>query len=101
MAQVLTKAKRGKSDSPSLNFHFTTIPVLGPRDILVKLIAAPINPLDVLVLANLYPVKPQYYQNNEEIPSYDGVGKIVSIGLAVIEIAIDDLIIPSKFGFGT
>jgi len=103
MAQVLTKApKHGNSAEPALlNFHVVEIPALGPKEVLVRLHAAPINPLDVLVLADLYPVRPQHHHGGEAIPGYDGVGEVVNCGEAVTEVAPGDLVIPSKFGIGT
>jgi len=103
MAQVLTRAAKQANHSgpPSLNFHEVKIQPLGPKDVHLKLIAAPINPLDVLVLADLYPVKPQHFHADEAIPGYDGVAEIVSCGQSVTEVAVGDTVIPSKFGLGT
>lgn len=103
MAQVLTKApKQESSAEPALvNFHVTKNPAVGPKDVLVKLWAAPINPLDLLVLADLYPVKPQHFEAGEAIPGYDGVGEVICCGGSVTELALGDLVIPSKFGLGT
>jgi mitochondrial enoyl-[acyl-carrier protein] reductase / trans-2-enoyl-CoA reductase len=103
MAQVLTNGRKheGVAESPLVNFYVAEIPTVGPKDVLVKFLAAPINPLDVLVLADLYPVKPQHFQDGEAIPGYDGVGEVVSCGSAVTELAPGDLVIPSKFGIGT
>lgn len=103
MAQVLTKAPKveGGSAHPGLHFHSYEPSALGLKEVLVKFLAAPINPLDVLVLADLYPVKPQHYYSGEPIPGYDGVAEIVNCGEDVSELAAGDLVIPSKFGLGT
>ncbi|KAI9786518.1 MAG: putative secondary metabolism biosynthetic enzyme [Peltula sp. TS41687] len=103
MAQVLTKAPKtgDASAAPALHFHSYEPSALGPKEVLVKFLAAPINPLDVLVLADVYPVKPQHQHAGEPIPGYDGVGEIVDCGGDVSELARGDLVIPSKFGVGT
>lgn len=103
MAQMLTKTPKHESSasSPPLNFHVSDIPKIGLKDVLVKFLAAPINPLDILVLADLYPVKPQHHHNGEAIPGYDGVGEVVSCGSDVTGLVPGDLVIPSKFGIGT
>lgn len=103
MAHILTKAptQQSSAESALLNFHITQLPTVGSKDVLIKFLAAPINPLDMLVLADLYPVKPQHFQDGEAIPGYDGVGEVVSCGSDVTELAPGDLVIPSKFGIGT
>src|SRR2546430_17678042 len=103
MAQVLTKAPKieNGSEAPGLHFHSCDLPAPGPKEVLVKFLAAPINPLDVLVLADVYPVKPLHQCSGEPIPGYDGVGEIISCGRDVTELVPGDLVIPSKFGVGT
>ncbi|KAI9686735.1 MAG: putative secondary metabolism biosynthetic enzyme [Bathelium mastoideum] len=103
MAQVLTKSLNDNKDagSPAVAFHTFRPGTLGSKDVLVRFLAAPINPLDVLVLADLYPVKPQHHFQGEPIIGYDGVGEIVFRGAQVTEVAPGDLVIPSKFGLGT
>ena len=103
MAQVLTKSLKQAKDAgpPAVALQTFRPETLGPKDVLVRFLAAPINPLDVLVLADLYPVKPQHHFNGEPIIGYDGVGEIVFRGPAVTDVAPGDLVIPSKFGLGT
>lgn len=103
MAQVLTRAPQIQDGSaePGLHFHSYEPSALGLKEVLVKFLAAPINPLDVLVLADLYPVKPQHHYSGEPIPGYDGVAEVVDCGKDVSELAAGDLVIPSKFGIGT
>lgn len=103
MAQVLTKAPKIENGSaaPELHLHNYEPSALGLKEVLVRFLAAPINPLDVLVLADVYPVKPQHHYSGEPIPGYDGVAEIVNCGEDVNELAKGDLVIPSKFGIGT
>jgi len=99
MAQLLTIASG--SQAPAVNFHVQEIPSPKANEVLVKLLAAPINPLDIIVLQGLYPVKPEHKHSGEPILGYDGVGEILTCGAAVTNLAPGDLVVPSKFGTGT
>jgi len=100
MAQILTKANGGRT--PALNFHVQEeLPPPKATEVLVKFLAAPINPLDILVLNDSYPVKPSHKHSGEDIVGYDGVGEIISCGADVRSLAPGDLVVPSKFGIGT
>lgn len=99
MAHTLTKTCR--DGKPLVNYHSHNIPSPVGHEVLVRWLAAPINPLDVLVLADVYPVKPSHKHAEEPIPGYDGVAEVVSCGDYVSELAPGDLVVPSKFGVGT
>lgn len=99
MAQLLTIAS--DSQGPAVNFHAQEIPSPKANKVLVKFLAAPINPLDVFVVRGLYPVKPEHSHSGELIPGYDGVGEIVTCGANVTNLAPGDLVVPSKLGIGT
>ncbi len=103
MAQILTKAtKRAGSPEPALvNFYVAEVPTIGPKEALVRLLAAPINPLDMLVLEDRYPIKPQHFQDGEPILGYDGTGEVIACGSEVRDFTPGDLVIPSRFGVGT
>ena len=60
MAQVLTRslAASNAGTPPAVSFSNFRSNTLKPRDVLIRFLAAPINPLDIMVLADLYPVKP-------------------------------------------
>lgn len=77
------------------------IPVPGTSQVLVKMLAAPINPLDLLVLKCQYPVKPQHMEQDSSIPGYDGVAEIVQRGDEVQNFAEGDRVILKKHGLGT
>lgn len=101
MAQILTKASA--SQAPTLNFHVQEEQLPRPKatEVLVKFLAAPINPLDILVLHDSYPVKPSHKHSDEAILGYDGVGEILRCGADVRSLAPGDLVVPSQFGIGT
>lgn len=83
----------------------TDIPLSpGPDEVLVKFLAAPIHPLDLLVIRGSYPVEPKYHLNGEAILGYDGVGQILSCGSEVLasgKLRPEDLVVPQEFGIGT
>ncbi|KAF2229621.1 GroES-like protein [Viridothelium virens] len=86
---------------PLVTFQESGRESLGPRDVLIRFLAAPINPLDILVLADVYTTKPHHYLRGEPIMGYDGVGEIVLRGAAVSDVSPGDIVIPSKLGMGT
>ncbi|KAF2088011.1 GroES-like protein [Saccharata proteae CBS 121410] len=99
MAQTITKTiVDGK---PFVNFHSHEVPTPGQSQVLVRWLAAPINPLDLLVIADVYPVKPSYKHADEPIIGYDGVGEVISTGEGVTGLAQGDVVVPSTFGTGT
>ncbi|KAL0937076.1 mitochondrial enoyl reductase [Colletotrichum truncatum] len=78
------------------------IPDLGEEDegfVLVKFLAAPINRVDLMVLAGQYPVKPRYLVNEEPVLGFDGCGVIVESKDPSLEPG--DVIIPRELGLGT
>lgn len=73
-----------------------------PADsVLLKFLAAPVNPQDLLVIAGRYPVQPHYCYNDEPIPGYDGVARIERVGEKVKELKPGDHVIPRAHGLGT
>ncbi len=61
-------------------------PVLEPDNVIVELIAAPINPSDILQIQGLYPTKKTF----PAILGNEGVGKIVQIGGNVTHVKVGD-----------
>lgn len=110
--KVITQATTVDSphDQPSgstvgVKVHDTDIPSIpGPHEVLVKFLAAPIHPLDLLVIRGSYPVKPKYQLNGDAILGYDGIGQILSCGSEVSasgSLSPGDLVVPREFGVGT
>lgn len=74
------------------------IPTYGPEEVVVEFLAAPVNPLDFLVIHGKYPIKPKSTitgQDGEQwaIPGSDGAARIIQIGSAVRNLAVEDLVI--------
>ncbi|XP_044758881.1 enoyl-[acyl-carrier-protein] reductase, mitochondrial [Coccinella septempunctata] len=67
------------------------------NDVVVKMIAAPINPADINTIQGKYPVKPKF----PAVAGNEGVGEIVSIGPNVTELKVGDRVIPLQSGLGT
>lgn len=99
VAQLLTKALTGSA--PSVNFHLQELNAPLSNEVLVRFLACPINPLDVLVLRNSYPVKPTHQHLREDIVGYDGLAEVVTCGADVLSLQPGDLVVPSRFGVGT
>ncbi|KAI6083420.1 hypothetical protein F4821DRAFT_244855 [Hypoxylon rubiginosum] len=96
MSTVITQAP-----DRTLRCHSAEAPSPGEGEVLVKILASPVNQLDLLVLAGKYPVQPKHKYNGESIVGYDGVGEVISCGAGVTNLAPGDSVIPSQFGVGT
>lgn len=92
------------SPSPTSVLHVQTfcVPSAPSADeVVVQMLAAPINPQDFLITAGLYPIKPVHRVNDEPVPGYDGVGRVFRVGSQVASLRVGDLVIPRSQGFGT
>ncbi|EGT36043.1 CBN-MECR-1 protein [Caenorhabditis brenneri] len=69
----------------------------GAKEVLVKWIAAPINPADLNQIQGVYPVKP----NLPAVGGNEGFGRVISVGSNVRSIKEGDHVIPNKSGLGT
>lgn len=85
----------------SLTLHHEIPEEPSPKQVLVRFLAAPINPLDILVLGDRYPMKPQHHHNGEAILGYDGVAEVLQCGKEVKNLKKGNIVIPSKFGIGS
>ena len=83
-----------------LKVHTYELPELLPENIMLKMMAAPINPSDINVIEGTYPVKPEF-RDFGAIPGNEGVGQIIAIGNKVENFRIGDWVIPCNSGFGT
>lgn len=102
MAEIAVRASSSEQTHPIIDIHTTyNLPTAGPNQILIGFLASPIHPLDLLVLADKYPIKPQFTHTGHPIPGYDGIAQVLSVGAAVTTFAVGDFVIPSTFGLGT
>lgn len=67
---------------------------LGPNDVRVRMLYSPINPADLLVLERDYP----HPIANDAVLGAEGVGQVVEIGSDVLNLSVDDLVLPLMRG---
>lgn len=65
--------------------------------VLVKMLAAPVNPADINTIQGKYPVKPAL----PSIPGNEGVAEIVAVGSEVKNLSTGDRVIPLANALGT
>lgn len=70
---------------------------LGAKEVLVKMLAAPINPADINTVEGVYGITAKL----PAIGGSEGVGQVTSVGSDVKSLKIGDWVIPAAPGFGT
>ena len=65
--------------------------------VLIKMLASPINPADINMIQGTYPIKPEL----PAIGGNEGVGEVVSIGSKAKSLNVGDRVLPAKAGLGT
>uniref|UniRef100_A0A3Q0SGL4 Enoyl-[acyl-carrier-protein] reductase, mitochondrial n=1 Tax=Amphilophus citrinellus TaxID=61819 RepID=A0A3Q0SGL4_AMPCI len=73
------------------------LPPLGAKDILVKMLAAPINPSDINMIQGTYAVVPDL----PAVGGNEGVAQVVEVGSQVKSLKAGDWVIPKDAGLGT
>ncbi|KAL9634586.1 MAG: hypothetical protein Q9204_002933 [Flavoplaca sp. TL-2023a] len=101
MPAAVTFGQVSEKPTEYLRLQQYSMPNPEPHEVLVRMLAAPINPQDRMVLAGKYPVKPQHTQGGEWIPGYDGVGEILQLGDRVSRLSVGQWVIPKQHGQGT
>ncbi|CAG9857068.1 unnamed protein product [Phyllotreta striolata] len=69
----------------------------GPKEVLVRMLAAPVNPADINTIQGKYPSKPPL----PAIPGNEGVGVVEKAGPEVSTIAEGDRVVPLTANLGT
>ncbi|MCJ1360920.1 hypothetical protein MMC16_000015 [Acarospora aff. strigata] len=101
MPQALTYSGTSSDATSTLRLQEFDCPCPQKDELLIKFLAAPINPLDLLVLAGKYPVKPANNILDEKIPGFDGVAQVIECGEGVGSFEPGDIVIPDRPGLGT
>ena len=70
---------------------------VGSDEVLVRMLAAPINPADINMIQGVYPVKPSL----PAIGGNEGVGEVIETGGDVKSVKQGDWVVPSFSGWGT
>ncbi|TWW80164.1 Enoyl-[acyl-carrier-protein] reductase, mitochondrial [Takifugu flavidus] len=73
------------------------LPTVGEHDVLVKILAAPINPSDINMIQGTYAILPDL----PAVGGNEGVGQIMEIGSKVKSLKLGDWILPKDAGLGT
>ncbi|RDA94701.1 hypothetical protein CP533_6713 [Ophiocordyceps camponoti-saundersi (nom. inval.)] len=106
MAKALVYSRRGEP-SEVLKLHVHSIsPSLPPSSVLVRTLAATINPADVNTIQGTYAAKPPLTQllGTEEpsaCPGNEGVFEVVAAGSSVDSVKAGDWVIPKASHIGT
>ncbi|KAJ3359238.1 hypothetical protein GGF32_009531 [Allomyces javanicus] len=78
---------------------------LPPTQVLLKILAAPVNPSDLYGVLGVYPVPltpaTTADKTDVRIPGYEAVGEVARVGSAVRDIDVGDWVVPFRNGFGT
>ncbi|PSN37722.1 Enoyl-[acyl-carrier-protein] reductase [Blattella germanica] len=74
-----------------------TLPAPKANEIVIQMLAAPVNPADINTIQGVYPIKPSL----PSIPGNEGVGEVISVGSDVTEFKEGDKVIPSRTAWGT
>ncbi|OJD14204.1 hypothetical protein AJ78_05418 [Emergomyces pasteurianus Ep9510] len=101
MPLALTFAKPSLQAAEALLLENYLEPEPNQNEVLVKFLAAPVNHLDLMVVAGQYPAKPKFELNGNNIGGFDGVGRVLTCGKDVTGVAPGDLVIPRSPGLGT
>ncbi|CAF9929015.1 MAG: hypothetical protein HETSPECPRED_007258 [Heterodermia speciosa] len=101
MPTALTFAQLSDHPTEFLKLQHYAKPSPGPDEVLIRMLASPINPQDLMVLAGKYPVKPHHTQGDEAVPGYDGVGEVIQRGGQVTRLTVGQWVIPKQHGQGT
>ncbi|XP_004551026.2 enoyl-[acyl-carrier-protein] reductase, mitochondrial [Maylandia zebra] len=73
------------------------LPSLGAKDVLVKVLAAPINPSDINMIQGTYAILPDL----PAVGGNEGVAQVVEVGSQVKSLKTGDWVIPKDAGLGT
>ncbi|KAK5891955.1 hypothetical protein CesoFtcFv8_012384 [Champsocephalus esox] len=73
------------------------LPPIGEKDVLVKMLAAPINPADINMIQGTYAILPDL----PAVGGNEGVAQVVEVGRNVTSLKTGDWVIPKDSGLGT
>ncbi|XP_040899873.1 enoyl-[acyl-carrier-protein] reductase, mitochondrial [Toxotes jaculatrix] len=98
-AQTCTALLYRKHGDPSqvIQLEEVDLPPIGAKSVLVKMLAAPINPSDINMIQGTYAILP-------ELPAAggnEGVAQVIEVGSQVKSLKTGDWVIPRDAGLGT
>ncbi|XP_029928500.1 enoyl-[acyl-carrier-protein] reductase, mitochondrial isoform X1 [Myripristis murdjan] len=83
--------------SQVVQFEDVDLPSVGAKDVLVKMLAAPINPSDINMIQGTYAILPDL----PAVGGNEGVAQVVEVGSHVQSLKAGDWVIPRDAGLGT
>ncbi|XP_054476991.1 enoyl-[acyl-carrier-protein] reductase, mitochondrial [Anoplopoma fimbria] len=88
-----------KHGDPSqvVQFEDVDLPPVGANDVLVKMLAAPINPSDINMIQGTYAILPDL----PAVGGNEGVAQVLEVGGQVTSLKTGDWVIPKDAGLGT
>lgn len=98
-AQTCTALRYRKHGDPSQVVHLENVDLLplGANNVLVKMLAAPINPSDINMIQGTYAILPDL----PAVGGNEGVAQVVEVGSQVKSLKTGDWVIPKDAGLGT
>lgn len=89
--------RRHGDPSQVVQLEDVALPPLGAKDVLVKILAAPINPSDINMIQGTYAILPDL----PAVGGNEGVGQVLEVGGLVKSLKSGDWVIPKDAGLGT
>ncbi|XP_023256865.1 enoyl-[acyl-carrier-protein] reductase, mitochondrial [Seriola lalandi dorsalis] len=83
--------------SQTVQLEDVDLPPIGAKDVLVKMLAAPINPSDINMIQGTYAILPDL----PAVGGNEGVAQVVEVGSLVNSLKTGDWVIPKDAGLGT
>ncbi|XP_053183932.1 enoyl-[acyl-carrier-protein] reductase, mitochondrial [Scomber japonicus] len=98
-AQTCKALQYRKHGDPSqvVQLEDVDLPPIGAKDVLVKMLAAPINPSDINMIQGTYAILPDL----PAVGGNEGVGQVLEVGSQVKSLKTGDWVIPRDAGLGT
>ncbi|XP_038163032.1 enoyl-[acyl-carrier-protein] reductase, mitochondrial [Cyprinodon tularosa] len=94
--QALIYCKNG-DPSQVVQLEHVPVPQTGAKEVLVKLLASPINPSDINMIQGTYAILPDL----PAVGGNEGVGQVIEVGSQVKSLKAGDWVIPRDAGLGT
>ncbi|XP_044252584.1 enoyl-[acyl-carrier-protein] reductase, mitochondrial [Tribolium madens] len=94
-----TKLVYAEHGDPIKVVHKASEPIPEPKDdeVIVKMLAAPVNPADINTIQGKYPSRPPL----PAVPGNEGVGEVVCVGKGVNDLKEGDRVVPLVNALGT
>lgn len=92
MAQTLVYKHVAMAPAEALHVKGYTFSECKLNEVVVKLLVAPISPLDLAVLRGKYPDKPKNRVDGDFVPSNDAIGTVIECGKNVKDLQPGDVV---------